>query len=92
MGIIILLAAKNRKAYRNTTFMIHEISGCFVGKVADMEETVDETKRLNNVTFDIIKKETNITKSKLMDIYERKKDWFITADEALELGIITEII
>jgi ATP-dependent Clp protease protease subunit len=92
MGIVILLAAKNRKAYRNTTFMIHEISGGFIGKVADMEESVDETKRLNNVAFDIIEKETNITKSKLMDIYERKKDWFITADEALELGIITEII
>ena len=92
MGIVILLAAKNRKAYRNTTFMIHELSGGFIGKIADMEESVDESKRLNNILFDIIEKETNITKSKLMDIYERKKDWFITADEALELGIITEII
>ena len=92
MGIVILLAAKNRKAYRNTTFMIHELSGGFIGKIADMEESVDESKRLNNILFDIIEKETNITKSKLIDIYERKKDWFITADEALELGIITEII
>lgn len=92
IGIIILLAAKNRKAYRNTTFMIHELSGGFIGKIADMEESVDESKRLNNILFDIIEKETNITKSKLIDIYERKKDWFITADEALELGIITEII
>lgn len=92
MGIVILLAANNRKAYRNTTFMIHELSGGFIGKIADMEESVDESKRINNILFDIIEKETNITKSKLMDIYERKKDWFITADEALELGIITEII
>jgi ATP-dependent Clp protease protease subunit len=92
MGIVILLAAKNRKAYRNTTFMIHELSGGFIGKIADMEESVDESKRLNNILFDIIEKETNITKSKLMDIYERKKDWFITAEEALELGLITEII
>ena len=92
MGIVILLAAKNRKAYRNTTFMIHELSGGVIGKIADMEESIDESKRINNILFDIIEKETNITKSKLMDIYERKKDWFITADEALELGIITEII
>lgn len=92
MGIVILLAAKNRKAYRNTTFMIHELSGGFIGKIAEMEESVDESKRLNNILFDIIEKETNITKSKLMDIYERKKDWFITAEEALELGLITEII
>lgn len=92
MGIVILLAAKNRKAYRNTTFMIHELSCGYIGKIADMEESVDESKRINNILFDIIEKETNITKSKLMDIYERKKDWFITADEALELGLITEII
>ena len=92
MGIIILLASKNRKAYRNTTFMIHEISSGAIGKLADLEESVDEAKRLNKVLFDIIEKETKITKSQLEKIYNKKQDWFITAEEALKLGIITEII
>ena len=92
MGIIILLASKNRKAYRNTTFMIHEISSGAIGKLADLEESVDEAKRLNKVLFDIIEKETRITKSQLEEIYNKKQDWFITAEEALKLGIITEII
>lgn len=92
MGIVILLAAKNRKAYRNTTFMIHELSSGVIGKVADMEESIDEAKRLNKVLFDIIKKETKISKSLLDDIYNKKKDLFLTAEEALELGLITEII
>ena len=92
MGIIILLASKNRKAYRNTTFMIHEISSGAIGKLADLEESVDEAKRLNKVLFDIIEKETRITKSQLEKIYNKKQDWFITAEEALKLGIITEII
>lgn len=92
MGIIILLASKNRKAYRNTTFMIHEISSGAIGKIADLEESVDEAKRLNKVLFDIIEKETRITKAQLEEIYNKKQDWFITAEEALKLGIITEII
>ena len=92
MGIIILLASKNRKAYRNTTFMIHEISSGAIGKLADLEESVDEAKRLNKVLFDIIEKETRITKEQLEEIYNKKQDWFITAEEALKLGLITEII
>ena len=92
MGIIILLASKNRKAYRNTTFMIHEISSGAIGKLADLEESVDETKRLNKVLFDIIEKETKITKEQLEEVYIKKQDWFFTAEEALELGLITEII
>jgi ATP-dependent Clp protease protease subunit len=92
MGIIILLASKNRKAYRNTTFMIHEISSGAIGKLADLEESVDEAKRLNKVLFDIIEKETRITKAQLEEIYNKKQDWFITAEEALKIGLITEII
>ena len=92
MGIIILLASKNRKAYRNTTFMIHEISSGAIGKLADLEESVDEAKRLNKVLFDIIEKETKITKTQLEEVYNKKQDWFLTAEEALKLGLITEII
>ena len=92
MGIVILLSAKTRKAYRNTTFMIHELSSGVIGKLADMEESIDEAKRINRVLFDIIEKETKITHSWLKEVYNKKKDWFFTAEEALEIGLITEII
>ena len=42
--------------------------------------------------FDIIEKETNISKAKLEEVYNRKQDWFFTAEEALKMGLITEII
>ena len=92
MGIIILLSAKTRKAYRNTTFMIHEGSSGFIGKVADMEESVEESKRLREVIFDIIENETKIPKAKLDEVRKSRMDWFLTAEEALEYGLITEII
>jgi ATP-dependent Clp protease protease subunit len=92
MGIILLLSAKTRKAYRNTTFMIHEGSSGAIGKVSDMEDSIDESKRLNDIYFGIIESETKIPKAKLDEIRKRRKDWYFTAEEALEYGLITEII
>lgn len=92
MGIVLLLAAKTRKAYRNTTFMIHEGSSGAIGKVSDMEDSIDESKRLNDIYFGIIESETKIPKAKLDEIRKRRKDWYFTAEEALEYGLITKII
>ena len=46
MGIIVALGAKVRKGYRNTTFMIHQVSGVSFGMLRDMEETVAELKKI----------------------------------------------
>lgn len=92
MGIVLLLSAKTRKAYRNTTFMIHEMTSGYLGKLADMENDLNESKRLQKTLWDIITSETKITQKQLDDIYEKKKDWYLSAEEALEYGLITEII
>lgn len=92
MGIVIALAAKVRKAHRNTTFMIHQANGQTFGTIKDMEESVDEKRRVNDMIFRIIKEKTNISEEKLTEVMNFKRDWFITAEEALSLGIITEII
>lgn len=92
MGIVLLLASKTRRAYRNTTFMIHEGSSGAIGKISDMEDSVDEAKRLNDIYFDIIESEAKIPKAKLDEIRKTRKDWYFTAEEALKYGLITEII
>ena len=92
MGIVLLLASKTRRAYRNTTFMIHEGSSGAIGKISDMEDSVDEAKSLNDIYFDIIESEAKIPKAKLDEIRKARKDWYFTAEEALKYGLITEII
>ena len=92
MGIIVALGAKVRKGYRNTTFMIHQVSGVSFGTLRGMEETVVEVGRVNKMLFDIIKSKTKVTETQLNEVIQQKKDWFISADEALELGILTEIL
>ena len=92
MGTIIMLGSETRKAYRNTTFMIHEMTSGYLGKLADLENDLGESKRLQKILWDVITSETKITQKQLDDIYEKKKDWYLSAEEALELGLITEII
>ena len=92
MGVIVALGAKVRKAYRNTTFMIHQVKGLSIGSLREMEDTVAEASRINEMLFTIIKTKTKVTEVQLNEVLQCKKDWFITAEEALGLGIITEII
>ena len=92
MGIIVALASPVRMAYRNTTFMIHQVSGLNFGTLQDMKESMEESERVNNLLFDIIQKKSKITKVRLDEVSKKKEDWFFSAEEALYLGIITEII
>jgi len=92
MGVIVTLGAKVRKAYRNTTFMIHQVSGLSFGTLRDMEDSIAETSRINEILFSMILSKTKVTEEQLNEILQMKKDLFLTAEEALNLGILTEII
>lgn len=92
MGVIVALGAKVRKAHKNTTFMIHQVNGLSFGTLRDMQDTVTEATRINEKLFHIIQSKTRITEAQLQDVLESKKDWYLTTQEALQLGILTEII
>lgn len=93
-GTIVLLSVplEKRICTENTTFMIHQASSFTLGKLKEMEEDIDESKRLNDLTFNLYTENTKITKEKLNEIYEKKIDWWITAKEAVELGLVSNII
>lgn len=94
MGVIILLSLpyEQRLCTKNTTFLIHQASGWSLGKVADMEDYTKECKRQNDLLFNIMIENTAITKEQLENIYNKKQDWFFTAEEALKLKLISKII
>lgn len=91
-GFIILINGHKRFAYRHATPLYHQVSSGFFGKVKDLEEKLEETKRLQKKIEDMTLRLTKISKKKLSDILKNKVDWFMTADSALELGVIDEIL
>lgn len=91
-GFLILLAGHKRFAHKMSTPLYHQVSTGFFGKVQDMEEKLEEAKRLQTQIEDYTKSRTKIGKKKLREILENKKDWYMSADEALELGVVDEIL
>ena len=51
-----------------------------------------ELKSLQGMLEEITLEKTNISKKKLKKIYKGKVDWFMSAEEALKLGVVDEIL
>jgi len=91
-GFMMLISGHKRFAHKLSTPLYHQVSSGAWGTVKELEESVQESKRLQKILESIVKDKTNITKKKLREILETKKDWFMTADEALELNVVDEIL
>jgi ATP-dependent Clp protease protease subunit len=91
-GFIMLIAGHKRFAYEHATPLYHQVSGGVLGKVEDMEQKVEESKRLQSKMEEYIMRRTKITKSKLDQIRKEKIDWYMTAEEAKKLNVIDEIL
>jgi len=91
MGVWILMGASERISTKYTRFLLHETSSFTYGKVSEMKEGVEELERLNRMLDEIVTSRTNITSAKL-EKKTKKREWWLSAEEALKYGIIQRII
>lgn len=95
MGIAVLCSVpvEFRYALENTTFMIHSVSGgTDFGKIGDLKNSLQMLEQLQKNIWNIITNNSNIPIQKLLNVEEKREDWFFTAKEALEYGLIGKII
>ena len=83
-------AAGKRKCLPHATIMIHQVLGGFQGQAADIEIHAKETRRINSLVNGIISKHSGRSTEDLNKDMDR--DYFMTADHALEYGIVDEIV
>jgi ATP-dependent Clp protease protease subunit len=91
-GFMMAIHGHKRFAMRNATLMYHQVSSGAFGKLKEMEEDIAETQRLQKRIMEMTVKRTKISLAKLEENFERKKDWYMEADEALLNGVIDDII
>jgi ATP-dependent Clp protease protease subunit len=91
-AFLVALSGHKRFAYKNSTFMYHQISTGEWGTAKNLEEDLIETKRLQKIIENRILSKTKITKKQLSDNYNSKNDWYLGAEEALKYHIIDQIL
>jgi ATP-dependent Clp protease protease subunit len=92
MGAVILAggAAGKRMALPNAKILIHQVSGGFQGQATDIEIAARETIALKRRLEEIFSQHSGQDIEKVSKDMER--DYFLTAQEANEYGIIDRVI
>ncbi len=92
MGAVILSAGTKgkRTSLKHSRVMIHQPSGGMGGQATDMEITLREILKLKKELYVILSENTGKTYEKIESDSER--DYWMTSHEALEYGIIDEIL
>ncbi|HEY7792968.1 MAG TPA: ATP-dependent Clp endopeptidase proteolytic subunit ClpP [Gaiellaceae bacterium] len=92
MGALLLAggAAGKRMALPNAKILIHQVSGGFQGQATDIEIAARETIALKRRLEEIISQHSSQDIEKVSRDMER--DYFMTAQEANEYGIIDRVI
>lgn len=91
MSCYILQAGSKRKASKYSRFLIHEISTYTFGKSSEVKEQAEETLKLNSMLKEILVERTNKTAEEIEKTWHKKDVW-LSAEEALQFGLIDEIV
>jgi len=89
----VLLAAGTpgkRGALPNSRILLHQVFGGAQGQAADVKIQTDELLRMRDLLIEILAEHTGKTKKKLAKDTDR--DYFMSAQEALEYGVVDRII
>jgi ATP-dependent Clp protease protease subunit len=92
MGAVILAggAKGKRVALPNAKILIHQVSGGFQGQATDIEIQARETINLKRRLEEILAEHTGRPHEQVAKDMER--DYFLTSQEAMEYGIIDNVI
>jgi ATP-dependent Clp protease protease subunit len=92
MGLLIAVSGHRRFAGRLSTFMYHSVSNTIGGKLEHLKNRLDEVQRLQLVYDEYLLGRTKLEVAQLIHAQEHKRDWFMSPEEALEWGIVDEIV
>ena len=90
MAGILLQAGEKRWIGHQSWMMIHRAAFLAVGKTFEVEDEVEFIKRVEDRILDIFVARSTLTKQKIKRTWDRK-DWWLSSDECLELGLVDEI-
>ena len=93
-GVPILAAGTKgkRKVGRNCRIMLHNVMAGTGGTIFSMENELEEIKWIQERYIETLASYTKLTPSKIKKLLKTQKDVYISAEEAIKMGIADEII
>jgi ATP-dependent Clp protease protease subunit len=93
-GVLLLAAGTKgmRTVGRNTRIMLHGIKSATHGGIPSLENEMEETRWLQDRMVEALAAESKLTKSKIQKMIAKRIDYYISAEEAVEMGIADIII
>lgn len=90
MGGVLLQAGDDRVIGPNAHLLIHEASSIQMGKMGELEDHMEFLKGLQDRILEILAARSTMTKAQVKNKWKRK-DWWLSAEEAVELGFADRI-
>lgn len=93
-GVPILAAGTKgrRKVGRNCRIMLHNVMAGTGGTIFSMENELEEIKWIQERYIETLASYTKLTPAKIKKLLKTQKDVYISAEEAIKMGIADEII
>jgi ATP-dependent Clp protease protease subunit len=98
MAGILLQAGERRRIGESALLMVHEVSSFSIGKLSSMEDDMDLSKRLYDRCIGILAARslssgcTEPLTAEQIKAKAYRKDWWLSADEALKHGLVDGIL
>ena len=92
-GVLLLAAGTKgkRKIGKNCRIMLHGVIGGHSGTIHSLENEMEEVRWIQQQHIRCLTEETDISEKHLKKLLSRKVNVYLTAEEAVDLGIVDEI-
>ena len=91
MGAVLSQAGTTRRIAKNAWFMVHEPSTITLGKASSIKDEAKLMERLHDQLVGVVSERSNLTPKQIKARCNRK-DWWMSADEALAHGFFDELV
>ncbi len=89
-GTLISVCGAKRFIHKHSSMLIHELRSGTWGKMSNIEDEVENMKKMMGKIKDIYVEHTKLKKKDLDAILKKDNDWY--AEECLNSGLVDEII
>jgi len=92
-GVVLLAAGTKgeRSIGKNCRIMLHSVIGGHVGPMHQLDNEMEEIRNIQDQYISVLAEETKMTKRYLRSLLKKKVNIYLSASEAVELGIADKI-